>query len=85
MDPEELARIRAEQQAKLDEALTESAEEINSMMTQLEMINTDTLSDCTQLFSTVSSIVGDGKTVDIKGKDLATQQVWCVGVCEWRR
>ncbi|XP_063604126.1 uncharacterized protein LOC134779789 [Penaeus indicus] len=80
MDPEELARIRAEQEAKLNEELTESAQEINSMMTQLEMINTDTLSDCTQLFSTVSSIVGDGKTVDIKGKDLATQQVWCIGV-----
>nr|XP_027215322.1 uncharacterized protein LOC113808185 [Penaeus vannamei] len=79
MDPEELARIRAEQAAKLAEEQTEAAEEINSMMSQLEMINTDTLSDCTQLFSTVSSIVGDGKTVDIKGKDLATKQV--TGTC----
>ena len=37
--------------------------------------NMDNKDDCAQLMSTVSSLVGDGGSVDTGGKEMATQQV----------
>ena len=72
MDPRLKKELEEKARKKREAKEMEAVSEKNLMFKQLDANNNvDTMDDCTQLVSTIASIIGDGELVDLKGKDSA--------------